>query len=351
MRAHCPVLAGQASILDRPHHPQSWLQGPPLPATGPKGEDPSCHTPLASRMPPTRRDRFTGPWAPPGDAPSPTPAASRKAAATENVSAELITAGRSRVTTVSPPMQPTPFGRSNPCKLRGASTPKAARSSRALTAAEATAVADRLGQSTRTDRYSALVLVLTFGGLRFGEAAALRRSDVLDGGDRLRIERAVRYYDGRWVVGEPKTNAGHRTVALPASVRITLVRHMDRYMPDTPDALVFGTGSETFLSAANFGKTFRRPRTRSGWARAATRAAAHRRHAHRRGRGEHQGAHAPARPRQSQRRVDLPARQRRPRRRNRPRARGTDHAPVDPARDGPPRQVHEPPRTAALGHF
>jgi integrase len=100
--------------------------------------------------------------------------------------------------------------------------------------------------------------VLTFGGLRFGEAAALRRSDVLDGGDRLRIERAVRYYDGRWVVGEPKTDAGHRTVALPTSVRIALVRHMNRYEPDTPDALVFGTRSGTFPSAANVGKTFRR---------------------------------------------------------------------------------------------
>ncbi|MCO7218288.1 site-specific integrase [Klenkia sp. PcliD-1-E] len=146
----------------------------------------------------------------------------------------------------------------NPCKLRGASTPKAARPSRALTAAEATAVADHLGRSTRTDRYSALVLVLTFAGLRFGEAAALRRSDVLDGGERLRIERAVRYYDGRWVVGEPKTEAGHRTVALPTSVRIALLKHMDRYVPDTPDALVFGTRSGGFLSVANFGKTFRR---------------------------------------------------------------------------------------------
>ncbi|KQS63930.1 tyrosine-type recombinase/integrase [Modestobacter sp. Leaf380] len=146
----------------------------------------------------------------------------------------------------------------NPCKLRGASTPKAARPSRALTAAEATAVADHLGQSSRTERYSALVMVLTFGGLRFGEEAAFRRSDVLEGGNRLRIERAVRYYDGRWVVGEPKTEAGHRTVALPTSVRIALVRHMDRYVPDTADALVFGTRSGTFLSAANFGKTFRR---------------------------------------------------------------------------------------------
>jgi len=127
---------------------------------------------------------------------------------------------------------------------------RVATAAQAPTAAEATAVADHLARSTRTDRYSALVQVLTFGGLRFrglrfGEAAALRRSDVLDGGERLRIERAVRYHDGRWVVGEPKTEAA-------------LIRHMDEYVPDTPDALVFGTRSGGFLSVADVGTTFRR---------------------------------------------------------------------------------------------
>ncbi len=63
----------------------------------------------------------------------------------------------------------------NPCRLRNASTPKAARPSRALTAIEAQALADHLGADRRTERYRTLVLVLAFGGLRFGEATALRR--------------------------------------------------------------------------------------------------------------------------------------------------------------------------------
>jgi integrase len=56
---------------------------------------------------------------------------------------------------------------------------------------EALQLAEQLGRDRRTDRYRALVLVLAFGGLRFGEATALRRSDVLPGG-RLRVERSVR---------------------------------------------------------------------------------------------------------------------------------------------------------------
>src|SRR3954452_13746343 len=114
---------------------------------------------------------------------------------------------------------------SNPCRLRGAGTPKAARPSRALTAVEALRLADQLGRDRRTERYRVLVLVLAFGGLRFGKATALRRADVLAGG-RLRIERSVRRIGGRWVVGEPKTEAGRRTVTLPEAVATAVDAHL-----------------------------------------------------------------------------------------------------------------------------
>jgi integrase len=83
----------------------------------------------------------------------------------------------------------------NPCRLRGAGTPKTSRPSRALTAAEALQLAEQLGKDRRTERYRALLPVLALGGLRFGEATALRRSDVLPGG-RLRVERSVRRVGG-----------------------------------------------------------------------------------------------------------------------------------------------------------
>ena len=61
----------------------------------------------------------------------------------------------------------------NPCRLRSAGIPKPARSSRSLTVKEVQALARAVPA-----RYEALVLVLAFGGLRFGEATALRRLDV-----------------------------------------------------------------------------------------------------------------------------------------------------------------------------
>jgi integrase len=146
---------------------------------------------------------------------------------------------------------------SNPCRLRGAGTPKAARPSRALTATEALQLADQLRRDRRTERYRALVLVLAFAGLRFGEATALRRSDVLPGG-RLRVERSVRRVGGRWIVGEPKTEAGHRTVTLPASIAAVLEDHLEKHVAASPDALLFPTSSGGYLARSNWNSTFRR---------------------------------------------------------------------------------------------
>src|SRR3954453_20392437 len=145
----------------------------------------------------------------------------------------------------------------NPCRLRGAGTPKASRPSRALTAAEALQLAEQLGRDRRTARYRALLLLLAFGGLRFGEATALRRSDVLHGG-RLRVERSVRRIGDRWVVGEPKTDAGHRTVTLPAAIAAVLEEHLRNHVPASPDALLFSTSSGGYLARSNWNSTFRR---------------------------------------------------------------------------------------------
>jgi integrase len=66
------------------------------------------------------------------------------------------------------------------------------------------------------------------------------------------------YVAGQWLVGNPKTDSGRRTVTLPAGVAGALADHLDRFVPGSPDALVFGTASGSFLSSANWGQTFRR---------------------------------------------------------------------------------------------
>ena len=141
----------------------------------------------------------------------------------------------------------------NPCRLRSAGVHKPARPTRSLTVREVHALAEKMPA-----RYAVLVLTLAFGGLRFGEATALRRRDVSSDGTAVTIERSVRRVKGQWVVGPPKTEAGRRTVAMPASVGVRLVAHLDANVPESPDALVFGTSKGNFLGASNFNATFRR---------------------------------------------------------------------------------------------
>ena len=148
---------------------------------------------------------------------------------------------------------------SNPCRMKAAGTPKPSRPARSLTTGEVLALSRSV-----PERYAPLVLVLAFGALRFGEATALRRQDVSPDGTMLTVGRSVRYLGGRWLVGEPKTDAGRRTVALPAQVASAVVQHMSNYVAADPDALVFGTRSGRFVNGANFGQTFGRAAERLG---------------------------------------------------------------------------------------
>lgn len=158
----------------------------------------------------------------------------------------------------------------NPCRLRTAGTPKPATPARALTMREVQDVAGAM-----PSRYRALVLVLGFGGLRFGEATALRRRDVALDGSTVSVKRAVRNYGGRWVEGPPKSDAGRRTVNLPGFVAFAVTEHLREHVADTgPDALVFGTSTGGYVARSNFGQTFGRavracglPKTRVHWLR------------------------------------------------------------------------------------
>lgn len=107
------------------------------------------------------------------------------------------------------------------------------REARFLTAGEIQAIADEV-----PERYRALVLLLGYGGLRIGEAAALtvRRLDL----PRRRVEvvEAFAEVEGRMVLGETKTGRG-RVVVLPALVAAALARHVERFTDGRPTSLVF----------------------------------------------------------------------------------------------------------------
>lgn len=126
----------------------------------------------------------------------------------------------------------------NPCRIAGASEPRSAERP-TLSVAELAALA-----AVVPSRYRALVLMAGFSGLRAGELAALRVRDLqlVDGASAVKVTRRLYRVGGRITVDDPKSEAGGRTVALPAFVGADLRRHLTEHRSGAgPDDLLFLT--------------------------------------------------------------------------------------------------------------
>jgi integrase len=93
--------------------------------------------------------------------------------------------------------------------------------------------------STIEPRYRAFVLLGAYGGLRFGELAGLRRKrvDLLRGS--VTVAETLVEANGTLSFGPPKTKRSLRTVVVPRPVAKELEQHLEVYVDDSPDALVF----------------------------------------------------------------------------------------------------------------
>lgn len=93
------------------------------------------------------------------------------------------------------------------------------------------------------------VLVVAYGGLRWGESVALRRRHVDLPGHRLEVLRAVAEVDGVLLEEDAKTTG---PVDLPGFVVDRLTAWMDERCEDGPNALVFPSPAGGYLRYGNF---------------------------------------------------------------------------------------------------
>ena len=123
---------------------------------------------------------------------------------------------------------------SNPCKIRGAGVERSPE--RPFVDAD---IVLRLAGAIE-ERYSALVLLSGFGGLRLGELLGLQRCDIDIEHHQVRVVRqTVELKKGARVTTAPKTDAGRRIVHLPTMVTAALVEHLARYVDADATAPVF----------------------------------------------------------------------------------------------------------------
>jgi integrase len=99
---------------------------------------------------------------------------------------------------------------------------------------------DGRADCTHDRRFRALVLLTTFASLRWGEATALTRADLVLRARTVRIKAAyVERSTGELLLGPPKSRAGRRIVGIPAAIIPDLREHLAVYVKDEPGALVF----------------------------------------------------------------------------------------------------------------
>ncbi|GIF70983.1 tyrosine-type recombinase/integrase [Asanoa siamensis] len=135
----------------------------------------------------------------------------------------------------------------NPCRVRGFDTYHTPERPTA-TVDQVHALADAMPA-----RFKALIIVAAFSGLRWGELAALRRSDVDLDAKTVRVHRKLAALRTGMAFGPPKTKAGVRTVALPGAAAAALRAHLKAgFVPDDVESLIFTGEKGALLRSGNF---------------------------------------------------------------------------------------------------
>ena len=147
--------------------------------------------------------------------------------------------------------------RENPCQIKGADK-EASPERPVLSVPEVYRLADAIGP-----RYRALILLATFGNLRWGELAGLRRRNLDVDNRTVRVAETVYELD-RLVKGRPKSEASARKVVLPELIVPELVRHLEAFAGPGPEGFVFVGVKGGQLRRSNFSKQWARALVKAG---------------------------------------------------------------------------------------
>ncbi|BCO47762.1 putative prophage phiRv2 integrase [Mycobacterium intracellulare] len=152
----------------------------------------------------------------------------------------------------------------NPCVIRGAGSARRVHKIRPATLDEIATIAEEM-----PERYRAMVLLAAWCALRFGELTELRRRDIIivDADDPddtygvVRVERAVVRVDEGFQITTPKSDAGRRDVEIPPHLLPAIKDHLDRFVDDDKDALLFPAAHGGHLAPASLYRQFYRARS------------------------------------------------------------------------------------------
>ena len=100
--------------------------------------------------------------------------------------------------------------------------------------------------------------------MRWGELTELRRSDIDLKERKILVRRGVVRVGGEHVVGDPKSSAGRRDVAIPPHLIPVVRQHLADHAEWGKDGLLFPAENGGHLAHGSFFKTWDRARTAAG---------------------------------------------------------------------------------------
>lgn len=122
----------------------------------------------------------------------------------------------------------------NPCRIRGAGVTRRKREIRPATLPELAQLVEAMPARLRL-----LVLLCAWCGLRFGEVVMLRRQDIDVDAGVLHVRRALTRVDHQNVIGDTKSAAGMRDVAIPPHLLPAVEQHLIQHVAAARGALLF----------------------------------------------------------------------------------------------------------------
>lgn len=147
----------------------------------------------------------------------------------------------------------------NPCAITGAGTATRKSKTRPTTLEELSTMVEAM-----PDRFQAMVLLACWGALRFGELVELRRKDIDLAHGVVRVRRAAVRVDGGWQVGDPKSDAGQRDVAIPPHIMPVIQHHLAEHVGKERDSMLFPADHGGHLQPSTLYRHWYRARAKAG---------------------------------------------------------------------------------------
>lgn len=146
----------------------------------------------------------------------------------------------------------------NPCAIRGAGTIRRKIKPRPATLDELELIVGEMPEQLKL-----MVLLATWTALRFGELVELRRGDIDTDDGVIRVRRAAVRIENGWQVGDPKSDAGIRDVAIPPHIMPAVTEHLANHVGKKQDSLLFPAKGGGHLQPSTMQRHYYRARSKA----------------------------------------------------------------------------------------